>query len=135
MTGRSHRIDVIASLCCVGFLVCWTIGAIQIKYLTGYVDAWTHNWARYCVACLFWLPFLFWGIRRGSVDRRLWKRAIWPAAANIIMQCTWAGAFYFAKPAFVMLLTKSSLIWVAAFSILFFAEERGLLKALLSRWV
>lgn len=129
MTGRNHRIDMIASLCCVGFLSCWTIGAVQIKYLTGYVDVWTQNLARYTVACLFWLPFLFWSVRRGSVDRLLWKRAIWPAAANIVHQITWAGAFYFAKPAFVILMTKTSLIWLAAFSIPFFVEERALVKS------
>ncbi|MHC5083770.1 MAG: DMT family transporter [Planctomycetota bacterium] len=125
-----HRFDIIATLCCLGFLTCWTIGAIQIKYLTAYLDVWTQNLARYVVACLFWMPLLGWSLAKGRVPKRLWIAAVPVAVANIIMQCLWAGAFYYAKPGFVMLLTKTSLIWVALFSIPFFVEERALLKSI-----
>ncbi len=129
MTLNNRRFDVVASLCCLGFLSCWTIGALQLEYLSRVMDVWTQNFARYSVACLFWLPLLVAHIRKGRFDHRLWKWALLPTAANIVMQTCWAGAFYHAEPGFVMLLNKSSVIWVAAFSLFFFVEERALLKS------
>ncbi len=129
MTPGKQRFDTIAGLCCLGFLSCWTVGSLQIEYLTRYVDVWTQNFARYVVACLFWLPVLIVNIRKGNVSGRLWLWALLPMGANVIMQTCWAGSFYHGEPGFVMLLNKSSVIWVAGFSIFFFAEERALLKS------
>lgn len=129
MTSHKHRFDIIASLCCVGFISCWTIGSLQIEYLTGELDVWTQNFGRYSVACLFWLPFLLHHCRRGLVPRRLWLAAVPVFAGNIIMQSCWGGSFYFADPGFITLLNKTSIIWVAGFSMIFFLDERTLLKS------
>lgn len=129
MTPPRHRIDIIASLCCVGFITCWTVGSLQIEYLTSEVDVWTQNFGRYSVACLFWLPFLLYHIRRRHVPKRLWLAAVPVFCANLVMQVCWAGSFYFADPGFITLLNKTSVIWVASFSLIFFADERGLLKS------
>ena len=129
MTLNNRRFDIVASLCCLGFLSCWTIGALQLEYLSRVMDVWTQNFARYSVACLFWLPLLVSHIRKDHFDHRIWKWALLPTAANIVMQTCWAGAFYHAEPGFVMLLNKSSVIWVAGFSLFFFADERALLKS------
>ena len=57
------------------------------------------------------------------------------------MQTCWAGSFYFAEPGFITLLNKTSIIWVAGFSLIFFVDERALLKSvyfwigLLCSWV
>ena len=129
MTPHKHRIDIIASLCCLGFVGCWTIGSLQIEYLTGELDVWTQNFGRYSVACLFWLPFLLHHLRRGTVPKRLWLAAVPVFAANMVMQSCWAGGFYFAEPGFITLLQKTSIIWVASFSLIFFIDERALLKS------
>lgn len=129
MNHPSSRLDVTASLCCLGFLSCWTIGALQLEYLSRVMDVWTQNLSRYSVACLFWLPLLLTHIRKGQFNHRIWLWALLPTSANIVMQTCWAGAFYHAEPGFVMLLNKSSVIWVAGFSIFFFADERVLLKS------
>jgi drug/metabolite transporter (DMT)-like permease len=81
------------------------------------------------VACLFWLPFLIFSIRRKSFDNATWRRAIVPALANVIMQSLYAAAFYYIGPAFMILLAKTSIIWVAGFSLIFFAEERALARS------
>ena len=60
---------------------------------------------------------------------RTWRKAVMPASANVIMQSLYAGAFYYISPAFMTLLAKTSIIWVAAFSLIFFAEERVLVKS------
>ena len=124
-----RKLDLVATLACVGSVCCWSIGPIFIKLLTGYVDLWTQNLLRYSVACLFWLPVLFFFIRNKQVDKSIWRKALLPAGANVVMQCFWAGAFYYINPALMSLLTKSSVIWITAFSLLFFAEERALVKS------
>ena len=55
--------------------------------------------------------------------------AIFPAAANLAMQSFYAGAFYYLGPAFMVLLTKTNIIWIAGFSLIFFPEERPLAKS------
>ncbi|MFZ2146936.1 MAG: hypothetical protein WAV28_06925, partial [Sedimentisphaerales bacterium] len=54
-----RKVDVSATAACIGALSFWALGPIFIKYLTGYLDSWTQNLLRYSVACLVWLPFLF----------------------------------------------------------------------------
>ncbi len=93
------------------------------------LDSWTQNLLRYAVACLFWLPFLFFSIRKRQFDNATWRRAIVPALANVIMQSLYAAAFYYIGPAFMVLLAKTSIIWVAGFSLIFFAEERALARS------
>jgi drug/metabolite transporter (DMT)-like permease len=123
------RLDLSATFACVGVLCFWSLGPIFISYLTGYVDLWTQNLLRYLAACLFWLPFLLVSTKKGQIDKRIWRRAILPAGANIIFQSLWAGAFYYIGPAFMVLLTKTSVIWIAGFSFAFFADERPLIKS------
>jgi drug/metabolite transporter (DMT)-like permease len=127
--GDIRKIDAAATLECVGAVLCWSVGPIFVKYLTGYVDSWTQNAARYGVSCLFWLPFLIYSIRRRSFDNATWRRAIVPGSVNVIMQSFYGAAFYYIGPAFMILLSNTSVIWVAGFSLVFFAEERTLARS------
>lgn len=127
--SNHRKLDVPATLACLAALALWSFGPNFIKYLTDYLDLWTQNFIRYCIACLFWLPFLILSIRRKQLDKAIWRRAIPPALANIVMQTLWAAAFYYIDPAFVVLLSKTSIIWIAAFSMIFFADERALVKS------
>ena len=124
------KIDMVATAATLGALCGWSLGPIFIAYLTGYVDSWTQNALRYTVACLFWLPLLLYFRHTGKFDRRTWRRAILPALANITMQSMWARAFYYIGPAFLVLLSKTSVLWVAGFSLIFFRDERPLAKSL-----
>ncbi len=124
-----RKVDVSATFACIGALSFWALGPIFIKYLTGYVDSWTQNLLRYSVACLFWLPYLFFSIKTKRLDRRVWRRAVVPAVANVIMQSLFACAYYYIGPAFMVLLMKSSIIGIVGFSLIFFPEERTLVKS------
>jgi drug/metabolite transporter (DMT)-like permease len=124
-----HKVDVSATFACLGALSFWSLGPIFIKYLTGYLDSWTQNLLRYSVACLFWLPFLILSVKTKRLDHRVWRRAIVPAMANILMQSLWAAAFYYIGPAFMALQTKTNIIWIAGFSFVFFSDERALAKS------
>jgi len=118
-----------ATIAILAALFCWTAGPIFIRYLTTYLDAWSQNFLRYSAAALFWLPFLFLDAKRSRLDSRIWRIALLPAVANVVMQSFWAWSFYYIEPAFMNLLVKSSIIWVAGFSIAFFADERGLVRS------
>lgn len=126
---EDSKFDFPGTLAALGALFCWSTGPIIIKYLSGHLDSWTQNFLRYSVACLFWLPFLLFSIKTRRLDKRVWRRAILPAAANIVMQSFFARAFYYIGPAFMVLLAKSSLIWIAGFSLFFFPQERALVKS------
>ena len=125
-TENPKKFDFTATFACLGTLSFWAFGPIFIKYLTGFIDLWTQNLLRYSVGCLFWLPFLLFAIKRKRIDTKIWRKALFPAAANIVMQCFWAGGFYYIGPAFMVLLTKTSILWVTVFSFILFAEERAL---------
>lgn len=128
--GRKMRkVDFSATFACIGALSFWSLGPIFIKYLTGYLDSWAQNFLRYSVACLLWMPFLVFSIKKGRLNARVWRRAVVPGLANVVMQSLFACAFYYIGPAFMVLLAKSSLIWIASFSFIFFAEERVLVKS------
>lgn len=126
---NNRRFDTTATLACIGALVFWSLGPNFIKYLTEYMDLWTQNFLRYSVACLFWLPLLVLAIRRKQLDRSVWLKALLPAGTNIIMQSLWAAAFYYIGPGFMVLLTKTNIIWIAGFSLIFFPDERPLIKS------
>jgi drug/metabolite transporter (DMT)-like permease len=123
------KFDITATFFCLGSLTFWSFGPIFIKYLTGYLDSWTQNFLRYSVACLFWLPFLILSVKTKRLDHRVWRRAIAPSIANILMQSLWAAAFYYIGPAFMVLQSKTNIIWIAGFSFIFFSDERALAKS------
>jgi drug/metabolite transporter (DMT)-like permease len=126
---HGQGIDITATASCLGALTFWSLGPIFIKYLTGHLDSWTQNLLRYSVAALFWLPFLLLSIKTKRLDSKVWRRALIPGAANVIMQSLWAAAFYYIGPGFMVLLTKTNIFWIAAFSLILFPEERTLVKS------
>ena len=108
---------------------CWSIGPVCIRYLTGPLDVWSQNSLRYGAAVVFWLPFLALSLHGGHVDRRVWKRALLPAAVNVLMQSCWAGSLYYLEPGLMSLVNKLSILWVVTLSMVLFAEERPMLRS------
>lgn len=121
--------DMVATAASLGALVGWSLGPLFIKYLSGCTDSWTQNALRYSVAGLFWLPFLLHSTAKGTFDTSTWRRALLPSAANIAMQSLWAAGFYYIGPAFMTMLSKTSILWVAGFSLIVFREERPLVRS------
>jgi drug/metabolite transporter (DMT)-like permease len=121
--------DMVATAASLGTLVCWSLGPVFIKYLTGYTDSWTQNAVRYLVASIFLLPFLVHAGLADGFSRRTWRLAILPSFANVAMQSLWAAGFYYLGPAFMTLLSKTSILWVTGFSLIVFREERSLVRS------
>ena len=127
--ANTRKFDAPATLACLSVVAFWAVGAIVIKFLTGFVDVWTQNFLRYLSACIFWLPFLVITIRKKGLEQDIWRRAVLPAAVNVVMQSASIATYYYLNPGFIMLLLQSSVIWIAGFSFIFFAEERALVKS------
>ena len=127
MSASSPRQNVIGAAAVVGALACWSIGPVFIKYLTGHFDVWSQNVYRYLAASLFLLPLLIVKIGGGKMQHTVWRRALLPAVFNVLMQTFWASSLYYVNPAFMSLLTKTSVLWTALFAMALFTEERGLL--------
>ncbi len=123
------HVDAGGTAATLGALACWALGPIFIKDLTLHIDSWTQNALRYTVACLFWLPLLIRFMHTERFDRRTWKLAIPPSIANVTTQTLWAAAFYYIAPGFATLLSQTSVLWVATFSLIFFADERPLARS------
>jgi drug/metabolite transporter (DMT)-like permease len=121
--------DMVATGASLGTLVCWSLGPMFIKYLSDYADSWTQNAVRYSVASLFLLPFLIRAAVAGNLAASTWRRAILPSVANVAMQSLWAAGFYYIGPAFMTLLSKTSILWVTGFSLIVFREERPLIRS------
>jgi drug/metabolite transporter (DMT)-like permease len=126
---RTGRINTAATSACLGAVFFWATGPIFIKYLTSHTDSWTQNALRYSAACVFWLPFVAHIAMRGTFPKRAWRRAIVPAIANVGMQSLWGAGFYYLSPAFMTLLTNTSVLWVTGFSLVFFPQERPLIRS------
>jgi drug/metabolite transporter (DMT)-like permease len=45
------------------------------------------------------------------------------------MQSLWGAGFYYLSPAFMTLLTNTSILWVTSFSLVFFPQERPLMRS------
>lgn len=124
-----RKFDIPATLESLTTLLCWSIGPIFIEYLTDYLDVWTQNFLRYLAACLFLLPFLILSIRKNTLEKRIWRKAIGPSFANLAMQTLMTMAYYYIDPPLLIMLMKSSVIWTAFFSLIFFLDERPLAKS------
>jgi len=119
----------VGTLACLTTLMLWSLGPNFIKYLSDYLDSWTQNCLRYSVAFLVCTPLFYQSVKRGALTRDVCKRALLPAAANVTMQSLWAAMFYHLNPALGVLLTKTNVLWVAAFSMLLIPAERVLLRS------
>jgi len=125
LNGKSFGVGTLA---CLGAVCCWTSGPVFIRLLTEHVDVYTQNLFRYLTACVFWLPFLFFYCRKHKPGKVIWVKSFWPAVINVFSQFLWASSLYYIDPGFMVLLSKSSTIWVICFSVILFADERLILK-------
>lgn len=104
-------------------------GPLIIKYIAAYMDFWTQNFLRYAVTVLVILPLVWFSPQKNLFNKDLWRKTILIAIINILMQCFFGAAFYYIDPAFITLLSRSSVLWTISLALLFFKDERPLLKS------
>ncbi|MGD0784577.1 MAG: DMT family transporter [Sedimentisphaerales bacterium] len=129
MEKTNRKINFAGTAFAVLSLLCGVPGPLIIKYIAPDMDFWTQNFLRYVVAVITMLPFIFLSQKKDFYSKELWRKALIIAVINVVVQCCWGAAFYYINPAFVTLLSKSSILWTVAISLIFFADERPLVKS------
>jgi drug/metabolite transporter (DMT)-like permease len=110
-------------------MVCWGTVPLFMKYLTvPFKDPWTMNMFRYEVAALLYIPFVIHFTRTGVLTRRLLLKSLFPTIINILGQILWAMAPFHMLPGLMSIFIKTSIIWSTLASLLFFVDERPLVR-------
>lgn len=121
-----RRVDMFAALCLAGATLSWGATPVFLKALTSDVpDGFTANAVRYPLACLFYLPLLVQGLRRGA-GRGFWVAALLPSAVNLVGQTLWGVAAYHVSAGMISFLLRLSAIWGILGAFWLFPDERQL---------
>ncbi len=109
----------------------WSLPSLFQFYLNRFYDPWAQNFYRYFVAFLAILPLLLIpGLRRSGrpIDRASIMACLWPCLPNVIHQVTQVMALYYIGPGVYAVFTRSSVIWTAVLALMFFPEERRVIR-------
>jgi len=111
-------------------IVIWSMPSLFQYYLIRYYDPWAQNFYRYFVACLAIVPFVFLHLRRGGpkIDLRAFAICLIPCLPNVIHQITQVLALYYVGPGVYAIFTRSSVIFTALLALIFFPEERYVIR-------
>ena len=108
----------------------WSLPSLFQFYLNRFYDPWSQNFYRYAVACLAIVPFLL--LRRGRahapIDRAAILACLWPCLPNVVHQVTQVMALFYMGPGVYAIFTRSSVIFTALLALLFFPEERHVIR-------
>lgn len=121
--------DGVGTFCVVATLLGWSSVLLFLKYLAGFIDAWTANGWRYGLSALMWLPLLVIGLWRGTLPEGIWWRAIAPAVLNCAGQVCFALTPYYIGPGLAGFLLRISLVFSTAGALLLFVDERMLVRS------
>ena len=106
----------------------WSMPSLFQFYLNRYYDPWSQNFYRYSVACAAIAPFLF--LRRGQPrwNRQAVLACLWPCLPNVVHQVTQVMALFYMGPGVYAIFTRSSVIFTALLALIFFPEERHVIR-------
>jgi drug/metabolite transporter (DMT)-like permease len=108
----------------------WSVPSLFQFYLNQYYDPWSQNFYRYFVAGLAIAPFLLHRLRRGEdrIDRAAFIACLWPCLPNVVHQISQVMALFYMGPGVYAIFTRSSVIFTALLALLFFPEERHIIR-------
>ncbi|HET9418379.1 MAG TPA: DMT family transporter [Chthoniobacterales bacterium] len=113
-------------------VVIWSMPSLFQYYLIRYYDPWAQNFYRYLAACLAVVPFVFLHLRRpataGKIDVHAFAICLIPCLPNVIHQITQVVALYYIGPGVYAIFTRSSVIFTALLALIFFPEERYVIR-------
>jgi len=113
-------------------VVIWSLPSLFQFYLLRYYDVWSQNFYRYSVACLAIAPFVAFRISRGGprLDLRAFALCLIPSLPNVVHQIAQTVSLLYIGPGVYAIFTRSSVIMTALLALIFFPEERHILR----RW-
>ena len=111
-------------------VVIWSVPSLFQYYLNRYYDPWAQNFYRYSVACVAIAPLVFYRIRRGGpkIDLRAVGLCLLPCLPNVVHQITQVMALFYMGPGVYAIFTRSSVIFTALLALVFFPEERHIIR-------
>jgi drug/metabolite transporter (DMT)-like permease len=111
-------------------VVIWSLPSLFQFYLLRYYDVWAQNFYRYSVACLAIAPLVAFHIRRGGprLDLRAFALCLVPSLPNVVHQITQTVSLFYIGPGVYAIFTRSSVIMTALLALIFFPEERHILR-------
>jgi drug/metabolite transporter (DMT)-like permease len=111
-------------------VVIWSMPSLFQFYLIRYYEPWSQNFYRYSVACIAIAPFVFYRIHRGGpkIDMRAFAICLVPCLPNVVHQITQVMALFYMGPGVYAIFTRSSVIFTALLALIFFPEERHIIR-------
>jgi len=111
-------------------VVIWSTPSLFQFYLIRYYEPWSQNFYRYVVAFLAVLPFALLRFRRRGprLNRTVFLACLIPSLPNVIHQITQTEALYHMGPGVYAIFGRSSVIFTALLALIFFPEERGIIR-------
>ncbi len=108
----------------------WSLPSLFQFYLNRFYDPWAQNFYRYFVAWLTIVPFLLLTVRsqKEPIDRAAIIACFWPCLPNVVHQVTQVIALYYMGPGVYAVFTRSSVIYTALLALIFFPEERHVIR-------
>src|SRR6266481_1863456 len=117
-------------------VVIWSTPSLFQFYLIRYYEPWSQNFYRYLVAFFAVLPFVFLRFRAkgGQLDRAAFVACLIPSLPNVVHQITQTVALYHMGPGVYAIFGRSSVLFTALLALIFFPEERGIIRQWQFRW-
>lgn len=111
-------------------IIIWSTPSLFQFYLNRYYDPYAQNFYRYSVACLAVSPFVFHRFqRRGPrINFRIIGACLIPALPNVVHQITQVISLDYMGPGVYAIFTRSSVIITALLALVFFPEERSIIR-------
>lgn len=108
----------------------WSMPSLFQFYLNRFYDPWSQNFYRYSIACAAIAPFFLFRLRSRDqpIDRAVLLACFWPCLPNVVHQVTQVMALYYMGPGVYAIFTRSSVIFTALLALLFFPEERHVIR-------
>lgn len=106
----------------------WSTPSLFQFYLNRFYDPWAQNFYRYSVAFLAVLPFVF--LRRYTLgsERSAFVACLIPSLPNVVHQITQTVALFHMGPGVFAIFIRSSVIFTALLALIFFPEERRIIR-------
>jgi drug/metabolite transporter (DMT)-like permease len=108
----------------------WSMPSLFQYYLVRYYEPWSQNFYRYSVACIAIIPFVWYRSRgkKSWLNRQAFVGCFWPCLPNVVHQITQVIALFYMGPGVYAIFTRSSVIFTALLALVFFPEERYVIR-------
>ncbi len=108
----------------------WSMPSLFQYYLNRYYDPWAQNFYRYAVAFLAVAPFVIHHFRKKgpALDWRIIGLCLIPSLPNVVHQITQTVSLYYMGPGVYTIFIRSSVIITALLALIFFPEERWVIR-------